>query len=158
MTIRLVPDLESCGEWNGQFCKHGGFPKLWVPFWGVPIVRIIVYWGLYWGIGVPLFWGTVTLHSTATLSTAFRSKGPLHLLARAPCHTAESRPCNDALSHRPDQEIQDQCPNLAHCLVVSMLSGKHIRYLRRPEVEKLRLSWPEPRSAEGAGLLRFGQS
>ena len=28
---------------------YGGFPKLGVPFWGVPIVRTIVFWGLYWG-------------------------------------------------------------------------------------------------------------
>ena len=27
----------------------GGFPKLGVPFWGVPLIRSIVYWGLYWG-------------------------------------------------------------------------------------------------------------
>ena len=25
------------------------FPKLGVLFWGVPILRIIVFWGLYWG-------------------------------------------------------------------------------------------------------------
>ena len=24
---------------------YGRFPKLGVPFWGVPIIRIIVYWG-----------------------------------------------------------------------------------------------------------------
>ena len=27
----------------------GGFPKVGVPFWGFPIIRTIVYWGLYWG-------------------------------------------------------------------------------------------------------------
>ena len=27
----------------------GGFPKLGVPFLGVPIIRTIVFWGLYWG-------------------------------------------------------------------------------------------------------------
>ena len=26
-----------------------GFPKIRVPFLGVPIIRTIVYWGLYWG-------------------------------------------------------------------------------------------------------------
>ena len=26
-----------------------GFPKLGVPFLGVPIIRTIVFWGLYWG-------------------------------------------------------------------------------------------------------------
>ena len=25
---------------------YGGFPKLGVPFWGVPILRLIVVWGL----------------------------------------------------------------------------------------------------------------
>ena len=34
---------------------NGGFPKLGVPFLGVSIIRIIVYWGLHW---VPLFWET----------------------------------------------------------------------------------------------------
>ena len=28
---------------------YGGFPKLGVPFLGVPIIRNLVYWGLYWG-------------------------------------------------------------------------------------------------------------
>ena len=27
----------------------GGFSKLGLPFWGVPIIRTLVYWGLYWG-------------------------------------------------------------------------------------------------------------
>ena len=27
----------------------GGFPKLGVPFWGFLIIRIMVFWGLYWG-------------------------------------------------------------------------------------------------------------
>ena len=31
---------------------YGGFPKLRVPFWGVPIKRTIIYWGL---------WGTLIL-------------------------------------------------------------------------------------------------
>ena len=26
-----------------------GFPKLGVPFWGVPLIRTIVNWGQYWG-------------------------------------------------------------------------------------------------------------
>ena len=26
--------------------SYAGFPKLGVPFWGVPIIRIIVFWGL----------------------------------------------------------------------------------------------------------------
>ena len=28
---------------------YGGFLKLRVPFLGVPIIRTIVFWGLYWG-------------------------------------------------------------------------------------------------------------
>ena len=28
---------------------YGDFQKLGVPFLGVPIIRTIVYWGLYWG-------------------------------------------------------------------------------------------------------------
>ena len=35
--------------------RYGGFPKLGVPFYGIPIIRIIVF-GVY--IGVPLFWET----------------------------------------------------------------------------------------------------
>ena len=27
----------------------GGFPNLGVPFLGVPIIRTIAFWGLYWG-------------------------------------------------------------------------------------------------------------
>ena len=26
----------------------GGFPELGVTFWGVPNIRTIVFWGLYW--------------------------------------------------------------------------------------------------------------
>ena len=29
--------------------ESGGFPKLGVPFLGVPMIRTIVFWGLYWG-------------------------------------------------------------------------------------------------------------
>ena len=45
--------------------------KIWAfPFWGDPIMRIIVYWGLY--IVVPLFWET----------TICREVGPALLLRR----------------------------------------------------------------------------
>ena len=41
-------------EWrNGQ--QNGGFPKLGVPYYWVPIIRTIVFWGLYWG---PLILGS----------------------------------------------------------------------------------------------------
>ena len=33
--------------WAIEVC--GGFPKLGVPFWGIPSIRIIVYWSLYGG-------------------------------------------------------------------------------------------------------------
>ena len=29
--------------------SYEGFPKIRVPFLGVPIIRTILYWGLYWG-------------------------------------------------------------------------------------------------------------
>ena len=29
--------------------QFGGLPKLGVPFWGVPIISPIIFWGLYWG-------------------------------------------------------------------------------------------------------------
>ena len=29
--------------------KHGDFPKIWGTILGVPIIRFIVFWGLYWG-------------------------------------------------------------------------------------------------------------
>ena len=35
--------------------RHGDFPKLGVPCLGVPLIRTIVYWGLYWG---PLILGS----------------------------------------------------------------------------------------------------
>ena len=31
------------------FTTYGGFLKLGISFWGVPIIRTIVFWGLYWG-------------------------------------------------------------------------------------------------------------
>ena len=38
---------------SSKRCLIWGFPKSVVPFLGVPIIRIKVYWGQYWG---PLFW------------------------------------------------------------------------------------------------------
>ena len=35
-----------------------GFPKIRATFLGVPIIRAIVYWGLYWGT---LIWGNYHL-------------------------------------------------------------------------------------------------
>ena len=47
----------------------GGFPKITGAFLGVPLIRIIVVWGLYW---VSLFRGT-TILSTCVLQSGFRS-------------------------------------------------------------------------------------
>ena len=35
--------------WDALNKSFGGFPKIRGTFLGVPIIRIIVYWGLYWG-------------------------------------------------------------------------------------------------------------
>ena len=52
---------KACGE------RLGGFPKLGVPFGGVPIIRTIVYWDLYWG--PPIFGKLplVLIHRKATI-------------------------------------------------------------------------------------------
>ena len=35
---------------QGLLCRSiWGFPKIRGTFWGVPIIRIILYWGLFWG-------------------------------------------------------------------------------------------------------------
>ena len=34
---------------GGPETLNEGFPKLGVPFLGVPIIRTIAFWGLYWG-------------------------------------------------------------------------------------------------------------
>ena len=31
--------------------RYEGFPKIWGTFLGVPVIRTIVYSGLYWGLG-----------------------------------------------------------------------------------------------------------
>ena len=33
------------GDYRGY-----GFRELWVPFWGVPIIKTVILWGLYWGL------------------------------------------------------------------------------------------------------------
>ena len=33
----------------GKLGIYRGFPKFGVPFLGIPILRIIAFWGLYWG-------------------------------------------------------------------------------------------------------------
>ena len=41
--------LQPCFAEAPRSLPHGGFPKLGVHFLGVPIIRIIVFGGLYWG-------------------------------------------------------------------------------------------------------------
>ena len=36
-------------KWQAARETLGAFPKLRVPFLGVPIIRTIVFWGPYWG-------------------------------------------------------------------------------------------------------------
>ena len=42
-----------CKHIRKYTCAIWGFPKLGVPFWGVPIIRLIVFWSLY--CGPPMF-------------------------------------------------------------------------------------------------------
>ena len=42
-----------------------GFPKLGIPFLGVPMMRTILYWGLYWGT---LILGNYHLRGVSTTS------------------------------------------------------------------------------------------
>ena len=39
--------------YDSSGCRHlrriSGFPKIRVTFLGIPMIRTIVYWGLYWG-------------------------------------------------------------------------------------------------------------
>ena len=37
----------ACLGWSRD--SNGSFPKLGVPILGVPIIRTIVFWSLYWG-------------------------------------------------------------------------------------------------------------
>ena len=47
-----------------DIAEYGSFPTLGVPYWGVPMKRIIVFWGT----GVPLIWATSI--STPRVSTS----------------------------------------------------------------------------------------
>ena len=43
-------DVAACRQTRSlDYSSYGGFPKLGVPFWGVPKIRIIAVLGLYWG-------------------------------------------------------------------------------------------------------------
>ena len=47
--LRKVKGLDSALQGCMTLNRFGDFPKLGVPFLGVPIIRTIVFWGLYWG-------------------------------------------------------------------------------------------------------------
>ena len=49
---------------NIMLKRYGGFPKLGVPFLGAPIIRTIVFWGLYWG---PLILGMYHIETRFTV-------------------------------------------------------------------------------------------
>ena len=55
--------------------SHGGFPKLGVTFLGVPIIRTIVFWGLYWG---PPFLGNYHMISYRYMSHVIKSRLEVH--------------------------------------------------------------------------------
>ena len=56
-----LPNSDNCGTISDLASTEdvqqpeGGFLKLGVPYWGILIIRTILFWGLYWG---PLFWET----------------------------------------------------------------------------------------------------
>ena len=52
--------------------RFGSFPKLGIPFWGVPIIRTIVFGGLYWG---PLFLGNYRFDPLSGPSPCRASQG-----------------------------------------------------------------------------------
>ena len=64
ITTIIETQPKDSGGSGGVGFGFGGFPKLAVPFWvlglgfRVPIIRTIVFWGLYWG---PLILGNYHL-------------------------------------------------------------------------------------------------
>ena len=63
-----MPLFIACCWWRlGPLSKmKRGFPKTRVTFWGVPIIRIIICWGLYWG---PLISGNYKTKQIAARKT-----------------------------------------------------------------------------------------
>ena len=59
-----------------------GFPKIRGTFLGVPIIRTIVFWGLYWG---PPFLGNYQILSIAHVAICFRLISCLEQIGAAPC-------------------------------------------------------------------------
>ena len=58
---------------SGQLCLKWGFPKIKGTFLGVPIIRTIVYWGLYWG---PLILGSYQVEAVVKAASVHRSPSP----------------------------------------------------------------------------------
>ena len=44
-----LPEPRKMRRMMALLARFGGFPKIRVPFLGVPIIRTIVFWDLYWG-------------------------------------------------------------------------------------------------------------
>ena len=61
--LRLCRSRESLRAAEG-LGYTGGFGKIRDTFLGIPIIRTIVLWGLYW---VPLFWETTTWGCRGTI-------------------------------------------------------------------------------------------
>ena len=73
--------------------QYGDFPKLGVPF-GVPIIRTIVFWGLYWG---PLILGnyhigSLSLGPSETMHTdlSSRNRTCIHRYSTSGCCAIQS--------------------------------------------------------------------
>ena len=64
-----------------------GFPKFRGTFWGVPIIRIIVLWGLYWG---PLIFGNYLIDFwSPRVGGSMRLAGYLHRVRLVGKHTLD---------------------------------------------------------------------
>ena len=70
--------MKACGKLRKN---KWGFPKIRGTFLGVPIIRIIVFGGLYWG---PLIWGNYQLRKTIVLKAGV-SPGIYALPYHPPC-------------------------------------------------------------------------
>ena len=77
-----------------------GFPKIRGTFLGVPIIRIIVFWGLYWG---PLILGNYHLgfHTKAILSALLASDKNLQPSTFLSPHKGWIRALNERLYPHP---------------------------------------------------------
>ena len=67
---------------------YRGFPKLGAPFWGIPIIRTIIYWGLYWGPPILGNYHMPLSSQGAAVKCLLESAGP----ARSLCLTRHATP------------------------------------------------------------------